>query len=171
MDKVEYVDIYDRNKNKTGKTKVRHEGPLSSDEYVIGVQLVIINSNNEILITKRSDNKRVLPGKWECNGGGIIAGESSLEGLRREIREELGIELDSDKIKFFKTVIKDDKHNIKDIYLYRDEVDIDSLAIPTEEVSMAKYVSINEYMDMFNVGDIVYNVDFDEEDYKRAIRM
>lgn len=171
MDKVEYVDIYDRNKNKTGITKIRNTSLLSDGEYVIGVQLIILNSNNEILITKRSDNKRILPGKWECNGGGIIAGESSIEGLKREISEELGIELDMDKVKFFKTVVKDDRHNIKDIYLYRDDIDVQSLNLPNEEVSMAKYVSIDQYMDMFNAGDIVYNVDFDDSDYKRAIQI
>ena len=49
MSKVEYVDIYDRNKNKTGMTKIRHVDTLEDGEYIIGVQLVILNENNEIL--------------------------------------------------------------------------------------------------------------------------
>ena len=171
MTKTEYVDIYDRNKNKTGKTKIRHKDTLEENEYIIGVQLIIFNENNEILITKRSDNKRILPGKWECNGGGIKAGESSIEGLKREISEELGIELDMDKVKFFKTVVKDDRHNIKDIYLYKENIGINDLEFSDNEVSAAKYVTIEEYMSMFNAGDIVYNVDFDINDYQKAIEI
>ncbi len=168
---IEYVDIYDRNKNKTGKIKIRHQDKLEENEYIIGVQLIILNKNNEILITKRSNTKMVLPGKWECNGGAIAAGETPIEGLEREISEELGIVLDKNKIKYYKTVIDDDKHNIKDIFVYKDNIDINSLKFSDNEVSDAKYVSIDEYMDMFTSGDIVYNVDFIDEDYFQIMKM
>ena len=171
MNKIEYIDIYDRNKNKTGKIKIRHKDELEENEYNIGVQLVILNQNNEILITQRSKNKMVLPGKWECNGGAIDAGETPIEGLEREIREELGIVLDREKIKYYKTVIKDDKHNIKDIFIYKDNIDINNLEFSDNEVSAAKYVTIEEYMDMFNAEDIVYNVDFNDEDYIQVIKL
>lgn len=169
MKKIEYVDIYDRNKNKMGITKIRHVDTYSDGEYIIGVQIVILNENNEILITKRSDTKKLLPGKWECNGGAIDAGETPIEGLEREINEELGIKINRNKLIFFKTVIDDERHNIKEIYLYKENVSLDSLNFLDEEVSEAKYVSIDEYMQMFHNGDIVYNVDFDLEDYKKAI--
>ncbi len=171
MNKKEYIDIYDRNKNKTGKIKIRHKDELEENEYNIGVQLVILNQNNEILITQRSKNKMVLPGKWECNGGAIDAGETPIEGLEREIREELGIVLDREKIKYYKTVIKDDKHNIKDIFIYKDNIDINNLEFSDNEVSAAKYVTIEEYMDMFNAEEIVYNVDFNDEDYIQVIKL
>lgn len=169
MKKIEYVDIYDRNKNKIGITKIRHVDTYSDGEYIIGVQIVILNENNEILITKRSDTKKLLPGKWECNGGAIDAGETPIEGLEREINEELGIKINRNKLMFFKTVIDDERHNIKEIYLYKENVQIDSLNFLDGEVSEAKYVSIDEYMQMFHNGDIVYNVDFNLEDYKKAI--
>ena len=171
MKKIEYVDIYDRNKNKTGITKVRHVDTYEDGEYIVGVQLTIFNSNNEILITKRSEEKMILPGKWECNGGAIDAGETPVLGLEREICEELGIKIDRNKLIFFKTVIDDDKHNIKDIYLYKDDIDINSLNFADNEVIDAKYVSIDEYMKMFHSGDIVYNVGFDDKDYERAIQL
>lgn len=171
MTKTEYVDIYDRNKNKTGKTKIRHKDTLEENEYIIGVQLIIFNENNEILITKRSNTKMVLPGKWECNGGAIEVGETPIEGLVREIHEELGIKVDTNKLIYFKTVINDNKHNIKDIYLYKDNIGINDLEFSDNEVSAAKYVTIEEYMSMFNAGDIVYNVDFDINDYQKAIEI
>lgn len=171
MEKVEYVDIYDRNKKPIGIKKRRNIDSYEDGEYIIGVQLIIINGNNEILITKRSHTKKILPGKWECNGGAIDAGETPIEGLEREMLEELGIVLDKTKIIYYKTVIKDEKHNIKEIYLYKDDIDINSLSFSDNEVSAAKYVSIDEYMDMFNRGDIVYNVDFNDRDYCIALQM
>ena len=171
MKKIEYVDIYDRNKNKTGKIKIRNIDSYEDGEYIIGVQLVIFNNNDEILITKRSNTKKVLPGKWECNGGAIDACETSIQGLEREIREELGIILNINKVKLFKTVINEEEHVIKDIYLYRENYDISSLEFTDNEVSDAKFVSINKYMDMFNSGEIVYNINFDDKDYMEAIRL
>ena len=170
MNNNEYVDIYDRNKNKTGKIKIRHKDELEENEYIIGVQLIILNKNNEILITKRSNTKMILPGKWECNGGTIAAGETPIEGLEREISEELGSVLDREKFKFYKTVINDEKHNIKDIFIYKDDIDINSLIFSDNEVSGVKYVSIDEYMNMFNDGEIVYNVDFNDEDYFQVMK-
>ena len=94
---MEIVDIYDINKNKTGKTLIRYKEELKPGEYIVGVQAIILNSNNEILISQRSKRAPVLPLKWECNGGAIKSGETSLDGLVREINEELGIKLDKDK--------------------------------------------------------------------------
>lgn len=34
MDKFDAVDIYDENKNKTGKIKVRYKDTLDSDEFI-----------------------------------------------------------------------------------------------------------------------------------------
>lgn len=115
MDKQEFVDIYDENKNKTGKIKVRHRDTLENGEYIIGVQAIIMNSKNQILISQRSESKKVLPLKWECNGGALLSRENVIDGLVREIHEELGIKLESDKAIYLKTV--KNNHVFKEIYL------------------------------------------------------
>lgn len=58
LNKQEIVDIYDENKHKTGKTKIRHKDPISIGEYIIGVQAIIINSKKQILISQRSELKK-----------------------------------------------------------------------------------------------------------------
>lgn len=171
MKNLEYFDVYDRNHNKTEKTKIRYVDALEEGEYIVGVQLVIFNKRNEILITKRSKKKKLCPEKWECNGGAIDVGETSIEGLVREMREELGITIDKDNVVFFKTVINDERHNIKDIYLFKGDIDINNIEFSDDEVCDAKYVSIGEFMDMYKDGEIVYNVDFDAEDYKKAMQI
>lgn len=55
----ELIDIYDEYKNKTGKRIVRHDH-LSQGEYTLGVQAIIINSKEKILISKRSSKKKYI---------------------------------------------------------------------------------------------------------------
>ncbi|MGJ8652603.1 MAG: (deoxy)nucleoside triphosphate pyrophosphohydrolase [Opitutaceae bacterium] len=56
------------------------------------VCLVAIDRNNQVLATQRAEDKP-LGLLWEFPGGKIDTGESAEEALRREIMEELGIEL------------------------------------------------------------------------------
>ncbi|MDQ8209300.1 (deoxy)nucleoside triphosphate pyrophosphohydrolase [Coraliomargarita sp. SDUM461003] len=56
------------------------------------VCLVAIDQDNQILATQRAEDKP-LGLRWEFPGGKIDIGESAEAALRREIVEELGIEL------------------------------------------------------------------------------
>jgi len=58
----------------------------------IGVA-VIWNNDGQILIDQRRQNG-LLGGLWEFPGGKIEPGETVVECIRREIREELGIEIE-----------------------------------------------------------------------------
>ena len=167
MKNEEIIDIYDENKNKTGKIKIRHKETLKDGEYTIGVQAIIINSNKHILISQRANSKKIEHLKWECNGGALLAGEDVIEGLLREIYEELGIKLQKDKAIFLKTAKND--HNFKEIYLFEQDVEISQLQFKDGEAEAAKWVDINEFMNMFNNGEIVHNVNFDDKDYERCL--
>lgn len=60
---------------------------------MIIVVAAIIRRPGGILITKRPIDVH-LPGLWEFPGGKVEPGESLTGALRREIREELGIEIE-----------------------------------------------------------------------------
>lgn len=60
---------------------------------MLHVTCAIIEHNNKILICQRSDGMK-LPMKWEFPGGKIKDGESKEYCLKREIREELGLEIE-----------------------------------------------------------------------------
>jgi nucleoside triphosphatase len=47
-------------------------------------------------------DRGVFPGQWGFPGGGIKPGEQMTDALRRELREELGIEVDHIRPAFFK---------------------------------------------------------------------
>ncbi len=53
----------------------------------------IINSKGEILLTKRSKNTRNEHGKWEAPGGQVHFGETRKQAIKREIKEELGVDI------------------------------------------------------------------------------
>ena len=169
MSNQEKIDIYDENKNKTGKVKIRHQDSIEPGEFIIGIQAIILNSQRQILISQRSELKDKAPLKWECNGGALLAGEEFVDGIIREIYEELGIELEKNKAIYLKTARN--AHRFKEIYLFEKDVSIEDIKFADGEAIAAKWVSIEEFMRMFNSGEIVSNVDFDDKDYEKCLSL
>ena len=58
----------------------------------------ILKYNDKFLIVKRSEDDDFMPGAWEFPGGNIELGEIIDDGLKRELKEEIGYYLyDEDK--------------------------------------------------------------------------
>lgn len=62
---------------------------------------VVYNQAREVLLCKMPPNRGVFPGQWGLPGGGIEAGEHSEDALRRELREELGVQVEDVEALFF----------------------------------------------------------------------
>lgn len=60
---------------------------------MINVTCAIILFDNQILVTQRSE-KMKLPLKWEFPGGKLEENESEIDCIKREIKEELNIEVE-----------------------------------------------------------------------------
>ncbi len=90
---MEYWDIYDKNKQLTGRTMRRNDWCLADDEYHLSVLGVIRRSDGKYLITKRKMDKHWAPGWWEVSGGGVLAGETSRDAVLREVYEETGLDV------------------------------------------------------------------------------
>lgn len=58
----------------------------------------ILKDNDYLLIIKRSENDDFYPGAWEFPGGHLEEGELLKEGLKRELLEEIGFDLDMNPI-------------------------------------------------------------------------
>ena len=94
---MEYLDILTENGIYMGKTATKKEchenGYWHRSAYAF-----IINSNNEVLLQKRSHLKKVEPNTIDITlGGHILAGEFGIDALIREAKEELGIDLKKKK--------------------------------------------------------------------------
>ena len=91
---MELWDIYDSNKQVTGRTMKRNDWCLKDGEYHLTVLGVVKRkSDGRVLITKRVMTKSWAPGWWEVSGGAAQAGETSLEAARREVLEETGLDV------------------------------------------------------------------------------
>jgi mutator protein MutT len=55
------------------------------------IALALIQRDGRWFLQRRAPGNSVLPGLWEFPGGKVEAGESVIEGLRRELREEVGL--------------------------------------------------------------------------------
>lgn len=87
----------------------RPDGPEESGQGAVArviVVPVIRNASGEVLICRMPQDRGVFPGSWSLPGGGMEVGETTLEALRREIREELGLALVQAEPLFFKEALR-----------------------------------------------------------------
>ena len=88
----ELWDLCDDEGRPTGRLHRRGD-PLGEGEKHLCVHIWIRGDDGRYLITRRSPGKS-MAGRWECTGGSVLAGEDSLAGALREVREETGLRLD-----------------------------------------------------------------------------
>lgn len=137
---MELLDLYNNRKEKLNKTWDRNSGETRPGEYKLSVHMWLMNSKNELLIQKRVATKNTHPNKWAFTGGAVDAGESSYEGAKREIQEELGLTInDLDLLISFRR-----EHDFVDVWVAKIDVAIEDLKLLEEEVSEAKWASLEE---------------------------
>lgn len=71
------------------------------ERRIIAVGLVW-NRAGELLFCKMKPDRGVFPGQWGFPGGGIEPGERMEGALKRELQEELGVEVENIRPAFFK---------------------------------------------------------------------
>ena len=86
---MEIWDLYNLDREVVGEHIRGNAMPV--DAYHLVVHIWIRNTDGQYLFTQRSSNKKTCPLKWECVGGSVLKGESSLHAALREVYEEVGI--------------------------------------------------------------------------------
>ena len=83
----------------------RHEFPL------VGATAIITNSKKQVLLSKRKKHGLFYPGYWNLPGGLIEVDEPVEQGLKREVKEEIGIEIKNLKYtgKYYEKIIVKNK--------------------------------------------------------------
>ena len=82
---MELWDIYDENKERTGATMKHNDWNMKPGEFHLTVLGVLMRPDGKYLITRRRMDKEWAAGWWEVPGGGVRAGEDSLDAVIREI--------------------------------------------------------------------------------------
>ena len=143
---MELWDVYDVDRNKTGRTMVRGEAFADGDYHLV-VHVCIFNSKGEMLIQQRQPFKEGWPNLWDISvGGSAIQGDSSQTAAEREVLEELGIKLDVQGIRPHFTINFD--RGFDDVYLIEKDIDISKLVLQYEEVQNAKWASKEEILQL-----------------------
>lgn len=141
---MEFRDLYDEFRNPIFKTIKKGEKPKNGEFYVT-VVIVIENTDGRFLIQKRSPSKG---GLWATTGGHPKSGESSIEGILTEVKEEIGLDLDKDKIILFDTIQTED--DFVDYYYIKCPIDEDKIVLQEDEVSDYALKTKEEIYEMFD---------------------
>ncbi len=64
-----------------------------NDHPYIGVDAIIQNDDDKILLIKRSETSKAYPNMWGLVSGMVEWGESVEDALKREVQEEIGQEI------------------------------------------------------------------------------
>ncbi len=67
---------------------------MHAKPYSLSVRAVILDDQDRCLVLRRSSRNRNFAGCWEWPGGKLAPGEDFISGLRREVREESGLEIE-----------------------------------------------------------------------------
>lgn len=148
---TEYMDIYNENKEKTGRVADR-KTPLKKGEFMMYVLAILEREGDgRLLITQRSLDKKWAAGAWEIPGGGSKTGESSLDAVKREVLEETGLDIskcpDAQKTPVFSYVNEDlergDNYFV-DIYRFVFPFDEKDVTIEQSEAIDHKFATLDE---------------------------
>jgi len=152
---MEVWDLYDANRQIIGE-HIRGE-ELPENAYHLVVHVWIKNQKGQFLISKRSADRKLHPLMWECTGGSVLKGETSLQAALRESFEEVGIKLDADKGKFLfsniRKQIEGRKFNdILDVWLFDYSGDASLERATTNEVCAFKWLYPDEILHLYESG-------------------
>lgn len=139
--------IVDINENEVGLTWKRDSNlEIPDGLFHVAVSVWVKNRRGNILLTQRHPNKP-WGLKWECSGGSVLARESVADGALRELREETGITLPKNGLKYLGKTVMQDRHCIMHTFLGHVNSEID-LKLQQDEVVDAKWVGKRELEQM-----------------------
>ena len=140
---MELWDLYDENRVPLGRTHPRGE-PVPEGTYHLAVIVVILNPRGEVLLTRRAKEKAVCPGWWENTGGAALAGETSLQAILRELREETGLAARPEE---FTLLLREDCRTDAhfDIYALSWDGDAEDIRFQPGETDAARWVPLEAW--------------------------
>ena len=97
---MSHYDIYNEHDEPCGKT-ASYDEVHSKGLWHRGVHVILYTPDKKIVMQKRSINLKYHPGEIEISaGGGVDAGEAPEDAIIREIKEEIGIDVYKNELRF-----------------------------------------------------------------------
>ncbi len=141
---MEFNDIYDRNRRRTGRLHQRGT-PWKPGEYGLVVCVWVYDGEGRVLLTRRAPGKSYA-GTWENSGGAAQAGESSRKAIARELMEETGIRAAE---RDFEYIGSDRDRNVfYDFYCLKWNGTLDQITLLPGETDGVRWVTLPEIHEM-----------------------
>ena len=150
MASEEYNDIYDKNRNLTGRIH-RRGTPWKPGEYGVVVCVWVYDGHGHLLLTRRAKGKS-FAGTWENSGGAVQAGETSRQAIARELFEETGIRAEPEEFEFLET--EQDRNMFYDHYCIRRSVHLKDIVLLPGETDDCMWASFGKVHWMIRSGRI-----------------
>jgi len=149
------IDVLSSSGIRTGEILSRKEVHRLGKYHRV-IHLYLFNSKNEILLQKRSPMLDNYPGSFSISVlGHVNAGEFSSATVKREVEEELGIDVSQLKFdflfSFFQEAILSETYidrQFIDVYVIYAKIDPNSIKFDRSEVSEIKFVSFESFREM-----------------------
>ena len=145
---MEYLNLYDKAGNLTNEKGIRGE----KTDKLVGIVIIFIeNSKGEFLIQKTSPSRQNV---FATTGGHVSYGDTFLNSIVKEVKEELGIEVTKEEVTEVNTYIKDSF--IQKVYYLKKDIDIEDITIQKDEVQYVAWFSKD------NIEKLINNNEFRE---------
>ncbi len=145
---MEMRDVFLRDGTFTGHSIEKHT-PMQKGWYLKHAVIIMKTEEGLYVMQQRSLKAKYSPGEWDVTGGGVLAGETSAEAAVREAREELGVTVRPENLRYMMSEITmwgEDYGMICDTYAARVSVLEKGFRIAEYEVNDVKCVPFEEFL-------------------------
>ena len=148
---MEYLDLYDVNKNLTGEKIVRGKvkPQVPENNYINIVIIFMQNSEGNFLfqITSKEKGNEIA-----TTGGHVKSGQTSYEAILAEVDEELGLDISKEDVKMIDSYIFGVA--FMDVYYLNKDINISDLKLQDDEVESVEWFTIDRIKELINEGKV-----------------
>jgi len=149
----EHIELLDAAGKRTGKACLKSEAHKKG-YFHASVHIWFYTQKAEILLQKRQCNKETFPNLWDVSVAGHISfGEDPLTAAKREISEEIGLEIKPEQLTSLGTNTHKHLHTnhftdyeLHHIYCCLLQTPIQDLIVQEEEVAEVKLLNIDQFI-------------------------
>lgn len=159
---MEYLDIVDENNVLTSAKKLRSEAHSQGLWHrVVHIYFFkLVENEIYLLVHLRAKNKDLDPNCWDTRFGGHIKSGGSIEdGIKSELSEEIGLELEQSNLIQGEVYKKDNYPNreFAHSFYYRFDGDISSLKFNDGEVQEIKWMKISDILESMENNSSIWS--------------